>query len=157
MPPVDQTSHTMWTGCERWVSSQPSSTPEMKRQSFMIFNAHSKLAGTHAFLSPSNYHWINYDEEKLVRTFTASMAARKGTELHAFAHDAIRLGIKLPNVKKTLNLYVNDAIGFKMVPEQILYYSDNCYGSPDSICFRRNTLRIHDLKNGVVVASEHQL
>ena len=123
----------------------------------MLFNTHSNLRGTHAFLSPSNYHWINYDEDKLDRVFLASMAAKRGTELHAFAHEAIRLGIKLPSTKTTLNLYVNDAIGYRMTPEQILYYSENCYGSPDTISFRRQVLRIHDLKTGVVEASVHQL
>jgi len=123
----------------------------------MLFNVHSNLKGTHAFLSPSNYHWINYDEDKLDRTYLASMAARRGTELHAFAHEAIRLGIKMPSTKTTLNLYVNDAIGYRMTPEQILYYSDNCYGSPDTIAFRRQVLRIHDLKTGVIEASVHQL
>jgi hypothetical protein len=85
------------------------------------------------------------------------MAARRGTELHALAHDLIRLGVKLPTSKKTLNLYVNDAIGYRMVPEQVLFYSPNCYGTADTIIFRRNVLRIHDLKTGVTDASVHQL
>jgi len=85
------------------------------------------------------------------------MAARRGTDLHAFAHEAIRLGIKLPRATRTLNLYVNDAIGFKMVTEQPLYYSDNCFGHVDSIAFRRNTLRIHDLKTGISSTKETQL
>ena len=123
----------------------------------MYFNKHSNLVGTHAFLSASNYHWINYDAEKLNRTFLASMAAKKGTELHAFAHEAIRLGIRLPAAKKTLNLYVNDAIGYRMVTEQTLFYSVNCYGTADAIGFRRDQLRIHDLKTGVTEASVHQL
>lgn len=124
----------------------------------MNFNSHSNLAGQqHAFLSASNYHWINYDEDKLDRIYYTTMAARRGTELHAFANEAIRLGIRLPDVKKTLNLYVNDAIGYRMTPEQILYYSDNCYGTADSVGFRRDTLRVHDLKTGVNEASVHQL
>ena len=123
----------------------------------MLFNSHSNLKGTHAFLSASNYHWINYDEDKLDRVFLASMAARRGTELHALAHDLIRLGVKLPTSKKTLNLYVNDAIGYRMTPEQPLFFSSNCYGTADTIAFRRNTLRIHDLKTGVTEASVHQL
>lgn len=123
----------------------------------MLFNSHSTLKGTHAFLSASNYHWINYDDEKLSRVFLASMAAKRGTELHAFAHEAIRLGIKLPTSRKTLNLYVNDAIGYKMTAEQILYYSGNCYGTADTIAFRRGLLRIHDLKTGAIDGSVHQL
>jgi hypothetical protein len=123
----------------------------------MIFNTHSQLVGRHAFLSASKYSWTNYDEEKLDRVFLASLAAQRGTELHAFAHEAIRLGIKLPNSPKTLNLYVNDAIGYKMTPEQILYYSDNCFGTADTIAFRRGTLRVSDLKTGVTRVSERQL
>lgn len=85
------------------------------------------------------------------------LAARRGTELHAFAHEAIRLGIKLPRGTKSLNAYVNDAIGFRMSSEQILYYSDNCFGTVDTISFRKNCLRIHDLKTGVAPTSERQL
>ena len=123
----------------------------------MIFNAHSNLVGMHAFLSASKYSWINYDEDKLDRTFLNAMAAQRGTELHQLANDLIRLGVKLPATKKTLNLYVNDAIGFKMNPEQVLFVSENCFGTADAISFKKNKLRIHDLKNGVTPTSEHQL
>ncbi len=44
-----------------------------------------------------------------------------------------------------------------MVCEQILYYSENCFGTADTIAFRYNVLRIHDLKTGVYKASVHQL
>ena len=123
----------------------------------MIFNTHSQLVGRHALLSASKYAWTNYDDEKLERVFLASLAAQRGTELHAFAHNAIRLGIRLPDTPKTLNLYVNDAIGYRMSTEQILYYSDNCFGTADTIAFRRGTLRISDLKTGVTHTSERQL
>lgn len=123
----------------------------------MIFNKHLDLVGLHAFLSASKYHWINYDEEKLDRVFTASMAAQRGTDLHAFAHEAIRLGVKLPKSAQAINLYVNDAIGYRMTPEQVLFYSENAFGTADTICFRRNKLRIHDLKTGLSPASVHQL
>lgn len=125
----------------------------------MNFNVHSphKLANAHAILSPSNYHWVNYTEEKLDRVFFDKMAARRGTELHAFAAEAIRLGIRLPDTDQTLNKYVNDAIGFKMTPEVALYYSEECFGTADAVGFRRNTLRIHDLKTGVTPASMKQL
>jgi hypothetical protein len=123
----------------------------------MDFNSHFDLRGKHAFLSASNYHWINYDAVKLDEVYRNSLAAMHGTELHAFAHEAIRLGIKLPKTQKTLNMYVNDAIGYRMNPEQILYYSDNCYGTADAIKYRNNLLRIHDLKTGVNPGSVHQL
>jgi hypothetical protein len=77
--------------------------------------------------------------------------------MHVLAHDLIRLRVKLPDISKTFNLYVNDAIGYGMTPEQILYYSDNCYGHADCAGFRNNTLRIHDLKTGVNPASMTQL
>lgn len=123
----------------------------------MRFERHSELAGKHAFLSPSKYSWVNYDEEKLDRAFVAAMAAQRGTDLHALAHKCITLGVPLPNTKKTLNRYVNDGIGFKMTPEQPLYYSDNCFGTADTISFRRNMLRVSDLKTGISPTSEHQL
>lgn len=103
------------------------------------------------------YHWINYDDERLEARFITAMAAQRGSELHTFAHEAIRLGIKLPKGQKTLNMYVNDAIGYRMSPEQPLFYSENCFGTADAISFRRNKLRVHDLKTGITPTSEHQL
>jgi hypothetical protein len=123
----------------------------------MLFNTHLNLRGTHAFLSPSNYSWINYDEDKLDRVYSAAQAAKRGTDLHAFAHEAIRLGVRMPTSRNTLNLYVNDALGYRMIPEQVLFYSTNIYGSADTIAFRKNKLRIHDLKTGLLEASPHQL
>lgn len=123
----------------------------------MNFKKHSDLEGRHAFLSASKYHWINYDEEKLSNTYLKYLATQRGTELHAFACQCIRLGVKLPRTRKTLNMYVNDAIGYKMTPEQPLYYSENCFGTADAISFNKNFLRIHDLKTGVSPTSMHQL
>lgn len=124
----------------------------------MKFNEHSALKGAHSFLSPSQYHWLNYDEEKLIFRYTTAMAAQRGTELHEFASEAIRLGIRLPRNTQTLNMYVNDAIGYRMVPEQPLLYSENCFGTADSITLSRNKkLRIHDLKTGTTKTSELQL
>ncbi|MET0786549.1 MAG: DUF2800 domain-containing protein [Paenisporosarcina sp.] len=123
----------------------------------MIFNSHSDLSGRHAFLSPSNYHWLNYTDQKLESRFISAMAAKRGSDLHALAHEAIRLGVRLSKTNQSLSTYVNDAIGYKMMCEQPLYYSDNCFGTADTICFRRNKLRIHDLKTGIINTSEHQL
>lgn len=123
----------------------------------MNFATHSELRGQHAFLSPSGYHWINYDAEKLERTYQNFLSVQKGTELHDFACKAINLGIKLPKTKRTLNMYVNDAIGYRMSPETVLFYSKNCFGTADAISFRDNMLRIHDLKTGQTSASMHQL
>lgn len=123
----------------------------------MNFNNHSMLEGKHAFLGASKYHWINYDANKVADSYSKFLAVQKGTELHDFAAQCIKLGQKLPRSKKTLNMYVNDAIGFKMTPEQVLYYSENCFGTADSISFRNGLLRIHDLKTGVIPAHMEQL
>ena len=123
----------------------------------MIFHSHYNLVGQHAFLSASQHAWTNYDEEKLDQRFITAMAAKKGTELHEFASQAIKLGIKLPRTSTTLNMYVNDAIGFRMTPEQVLYYSENCFGTADAISFRKNKLRVHDLKTGINPTSVRQL
>lgn len=123
----------------------------------MNFNKHSNLVGQHAYLGASKYHWINYSDEKLVETYSRHLATQKGTVYHDFAAQCIQLGEKLPKSQKTLNMYVNDAIGYKMVPEQVLRYSDNCFGTADAISFRNKLLRIHDLKTGFVPAHMEQL
>lgn len=123
----------------------------------MIFNNHSSLEGQHAFLGASKYHWINYDDAKLSDSYSKHLAAQRGTVLHDFAHQCIKLGQKLPRSKKTLNMYVNDAINYKMTPEQILYFSENCFGTADAIAFTNGLLRIHDFKSGVIPAHIEQL
>ncbi len=123
----------------------------------MIFNQHKILEGQHAFLSPSKYHWINYNDEKMLESFLNYQAAKRGTVLHNLAAELITLGVKLPKTNKTLNLYVNDAIGFRMQPEVCLYYSENAFGTADTLSFRNDMLRIHDLKTGKTVASIKQL
>lgn len=123
----------------------------------MTFNDHHILKGSHAFLGASQYHWLNYSEEKLRATYLNSKATERGTRLHALAAELIELGIKLPRNNKTLNAYVNDALGFKMTPEVVLYYSPNCFGTADAISFKNNFLRIHDYKSGVSPASMNQL
>jgi len=123
----------------------------------MNFNKHYGNEGKHAFLGASKYHWINYDEDKLIQSYLNFNAAQQGTTLHEFAAQCIRLGQKLPRSKKTLNLYVNDCIGYKMQPEQVLYFSDNCFGTTDAIAFRNNVLKISDLKTGVTPAHMEQL
>lgn len=125
----------------------------------MQWNNHSNHVqeGAHAFLGASKYSWLNYDEEKLETAYKNFMAVQRGTILHDFARQCILLGQKLPKSKKTLNMYVNDAIGYKMQPEQVLYFSDNCFGTADAIAFKNDILRIHDLKTGVTPASLHQL
>lgn len=116
----------------------------------MIFNTHSNLRGAHAYLSASKGHWIRYDEDKLARMFLAAKAAERGSRLHDLAKNMILLGIKPERNGTTFSEYVNDCIGFKMVPEQVLYYSPYCYGTADATSFREKLrkLRIFDLKTG---------
>lgn len=123
----------------------------------MEFKKHEKLEGQHAFLGASKYHWINYTPDKLAESYINHMATLNGTKLHEFASQCIKLGQKLPKSRKTLNMFVNDAIGYKMDSEVVLYYSDNCFGTADAISFRNNLLRIHDLKTGVTPAHMEQL
>ncbi len=123
----------------------------------MTFNRHPNLEGQHAFLGASKYHWINYDADKIATAFRNHIATQRGTQLHAFAAQCIQLRQKLPKSQKTLNMYVNDAIGYKMTPEQLLYYSDNCFGTADAISFKQDMLRIHDLKTGEIPAHMEQL
>lgn len=129
----------------------------------MNWNNHSRLEGSHSFLSASSYHWLNYDNEKLISVYRNKLAVLRGTALHELASNLIKLKVKLPNTQKTLNMFVNDAIGFGMQSEQILYFSDNAFGTADAIYFgkQRGTdrliLRVHDLKTGEMPAHMEQL
>lgn len=123
----------------------------------MNWNDHSKLEGCHAFMSASKFHWINYDKEKIKTSYLNFLGIERGTRLHEFASEAIKLKIKLPRTKNTINMFVNDAIGFGMQSEQVLYYSINCFGTADAISFKHNMLRIHDLKTGVGPTHMEQL
>ena len=120
----------------------------------MKFNRRSDLKDRHAFLSPSGYSWINYSKDKLISVYMNSMAKERGTRLHHIAQELIDERIKLPKTSATLNMYVNDAIGFRMETEVPLWYSEFCFGTADAICFneKKNLLRIHDLKTGEVKA-----
>lgn len=122
----------------------------------MRFNKHLDLAGEHAFLSPSQHHWIHYTQERLIERWTASQAAAYGTLQHDYAHREITAK-RLSNLVGTVGMYINDAIKYNMTCEQILYYSENCFGTADTIAFRYRTLRIYDLKTGVYPGSVHQL
>lgn len=123
----------------------------------MRFAKHYNLEGQHAFLGASKYHWIKYSDDKIAESYLSFLSVQKGTRLHELASELIKLGIKLPKTHKTLNLFVNDAIGYKMESEQVLYYSPNCFGTADAISFRNNLLRIHDLKTGKIPAHFEQL
>lgn len=150
----------------------------------MIFvNTHPELVGKHALFSPSKYSWMNYDDDKLRQAYVNSFATQIGTLVHSYAADKITFRqpmednrsernalllhllknkippkvIQLEKLFTNVLPYVNDAIGYKMTPEVLLYYSDLVYGWADTITFSRNTLRIHDLKTGDTPASMDQL
>lgn len=147
----------------------------------MIFEKHLNLRGKHAFLAPSQPHWLRYNEEQLYQKYASTYAQSMGTSLHELAETLISNNLKLKKGDKLTVLshllndgipkdvidieriysnfmsYVNDAVGFKLTPEQILYYSDYCFGTADAISFRNNFLRIHDYKSGTIPAKMEQL
>lgn len=123
----------------------------------MIFNRHSNLNGLHAPFSPSQSSWLRYSDEKAAEVYLNRKASEMGTILHAWAKTTIDLGIKQPRSKKTIYAYVNDAIGFKMSTEVVLFYSERFFGTADAISFRNDILRIHDLKTGKRPADIEQL
>lgn len=122
----------------------------------MKFNNHRNLEGMHALFSPSQSHWLRYDDDKVIEVYQNRKAAEMGSRLHQWAKDTIDLNIKQPRSSKTLSAYVNDAIGFKMSTEVVLVYSERIFGTADAISFRfekdrgREVLRIHDLKTGKI-------
>ena len=140
------------------------------------FYDHSKdiPSGTHAILSPSQSSWTNYDsEEKLFNLVNASYAQTIGTLLHQLAAAAIKYKVRIPKIaakpiillwllangiprgiidvnKYITNFvtYVNDGIGFDMVPEVPLKFSDNAFGTADAISFNEKKIlsEIRELK-----------
>lgn len=123
----------------------------------MEFIQHKNLQGLHAPFSASQSHWLRYDDEKAMEIYLNKKAAQMGTVLHDWAKRTIDLGIKQPKSKKTIYAYVNDAIGFKMSTEVVLYYSERFFGTADAICFRNGMLRIHDLKTGKIGKMEDHI
>lgn len=123
----------------------------------MVFNRHNDLEGLHAPFGASKSSWLRYDDTKIVEAYKNMRAAEMGTRLHEWAKETIDLGIRQPRSKKTIYNYVNDAIGFNMDTEVVLFYSQYFFGTADSISFRNNFLRIHDLKTGVTPVHMEQL
>ena len=112
---------------------------------------HWNLQGKHAFLSPSGYSWLGYDEDKMARSYENKQNTARGTALHELASQLIISKTELAPKKKALNLFVNDCIRDNMSSEILLYYSDHCFGTADGIKWDsdNNELRIYDLKTGV--------
>jgi hypothetical protein len=121
------------------------------------FNKYPKLEGLHAPFSASQSSWLRYDDAKAIEVYSNKKAAEMGTILHAWAKSTIDLKIKQPRSKKTIYAYVNDAIGFNMSTEVILFYSERFFGTADAISFRDGVLRIHDLKTGKTPVHMEQL
>ena len=116
----------------------------------MKFYDHRNLNGLHAPFTASQSTWLRYDDEKAAEVYSNMKAAKMGTRLHEWAAETIKLGLKQPKSKKTIYAYINDAIGYKMEPEIVLFYSERFFGTADAICFRNGVLRIHDLKTGKI-------
>ena len=143
----------------------------------MIWNEHSELRGKHAIFAPSNPSFLNYslereNEDVIFQRFAAQYSSQIGTIVHDFAQERIFYNQKLHKTNRSdllirllkagippivINMdyifnnlipYVNDSISFRMDPEVVLKYSDNCFGTTDTICFRDKELRINDLKTG---------
>lgn len=114
---------------------------------------------SHSIFPASNYHWLNYSIDKMLDVYTdRHTAAEIGTKLHNLAAMLIETKQPLPDVKQTLNMYVNDAIFYDMTPEKQLYFSEEFRGTADAIVVdQEEVLRIHDLKTGKTKASLHQL
>ena len=152
----------------------------------MNFNKHFDLEGKHARLSASSWRWINDDTESLTRRLCSQYATDIGTILHNVAYKHIKHRIKMNKYDKknvmlellsnripgfvidamdfdamfeNLMTYINDGVGFKMQPEVVLCYSNNFFGTADTISFleRDKFLRIHDYKSGTTQAHMEQL
>lgn len=149
----------------------------------MNWNDHHKLEGLHAFLGASQFHWIKWNDQVLAQRYLTQYSQQLGTVLHELASDCIKAKIKLNENDKHLveftlyrnripkagfNLdmilsnmigFVNDAIGFRMDSEVILFYDINCFGTADAIMYdeKKKILRIHDLKTGSTPTHMEQL
>ena len=123
----------------------------------MIFNKHTNLEGLHAPFGASKSSWLRYNDEKAIEVFQNLRAAEEGTRIHAWAAETIKLKIKQPRSNNYLYAYVNDAIGFRMETEVVLFYSQYFFGTADAITFKNNVLRIHDLKTGTTPVKMEQL
>lgn len=60
-------------------------------------------------------------------------------------------------VYEAVRFYINDGVGYKMDIEQCVFYSDHIFGHADTLLYKDNLLRIHDLKTGAHIADIDQL
>lgn len=149
----------------------------------MQWNDHKQLEGKHAFLGASNFHWVNWNDQTFENRYYSQFSTTIGTAIHALAHDCILNRTKLnkhdrhlieitlyhayipkdaydpDDILMNLIPFVNDAIGYHMSSEILLYYNNYCFGTCDAISFseKERILRIHDLKTGTTPAHMEQL
>ena len=143
----------------------------------MNYETYSNLVGKHAMFSPSSTNLLDKDNQYIVGFWARKFIPEIGTALHDIARAHIKNSIKLtkytksevllalidtykiplPVIKraidfddkyKNLMIYVNDAIKYRMIPEQILYFSKLIFGTADAISAlddieRTGVLRIH--------------
>lgn len=152
-----------------------------------VLHDHSKDMpdGSHAILSPSQYSWTNYKTpEQMYNRLCSLYAQTIGTLIHELAAKLIKEKVKVnrSEAKKMILLYlldndvpraiidpdqytsnfvayVNDAIGFDMIPEVKLKYSKYAFGTCDAFRFndKKMHLRIHDYKSGKTEPGLRQL
>lgn len=153
----------------------------------MNFNRHLNIEGQHAPFAASRPYWLGKTFEENKKRYSATWIPTIGTISHAFAQTMICKRIKLnksdmkmyklylldnktqcvpyniledvdlENIFLNLIPYINDAIGYRMSPEVVLYYSSRFFGTADAIAFNKNMLRIHDLKTGRTQVKMEQL
>lgn len=127
---------------------------------FSNWNNHRRIAGRHSELSPSQYSWVNYDDNKLLSVHTNRMRVEEGTKKHEYASMAIKLGIKQRRANDALTMFINDAIRYDMDSEVMLSYDDDyAFGTTDAIFLDvdKRQLKVFDLKTGQTKASFIQL
>lgn len=148
----------------------------------MKWNDHKEYEGKHAFMGGSNYHWLNYDSQAFENRYYSRYSQDIGTTLHQLAHECIVNRIKInkhdihliemamnkafipkdaydPNlILMNLIPFVNDAIGFHMSSEVLLFVNQFCFGTADAIGYNEieRTLRVHDYKSGSTPAKIEQ-
>ena len=136
----------------------------------------------HALFAPSQPSWLRYEnEDQIISRLKSYYAQAIGTLVHEKAKSCIErrkklnknssillelylLENKIPeaiidiqDLYPNFMLYVNDCISMKMLPEQKLAYSEYCFGTADAVSFKKNLLRINDLKTGKLQAKMDQL
>ena len=95
--------------------------------------------------------------KRLETTISAKKQAKSDIEIMLLEAGIPMSVIDIDSQFENLLTYVNDGVGFRMTPEVILWYSDNFFGTTDSIYFRDKELRIHDYKSGKIPAHMEQL